>query len=200
MKALREWTAAAGLGDGRVFRSVTRHGRIGETLRPASVADVVKHCAKAAGLNSAEFGATACVPVMMSRDAPRLLADHALSDDVEDLAVDQYPVLRRFRRSAVSGTQPQRGLYELHTELSQVVRTIRKLGREGRVEEAKALHAEHPDLEKQFGAVQGRYEAPHERRPPERTMQGCSICCSDSYGRTVVEVHGRQAAGAARFV
>ena len=38
-----------------MFRSVTRHGRIGETLRPASVADVVKHYAKAAGLDPAEF-------------------------------------------------------------------------------------------------------------------------------------------------
>ena len=39
-----------------MFRSVTRHGRLGERLRPATVADVVKQYAKAAGLDPAEFG------------------------------------------------------------------------------------------------------------------------------------------------
>ena len=56
VKALRAWLDASGLEDGRVFRSITRHGRIGASLRPATVADVVKHYAKAAGLEPAEFG------------------------------------------------------------------------------------------------------------------------------------------------
>ncbi len=56
VRALRVWLDAAGLEDGRVFRSITRHGRIGASLRPATVADVVKHYAKAAGLEPAEFG------------------------------------------------------------------------------------------------------------------------------------------------
>ena len=41
---------------GRLFRSVDRHGRIGESLGAAAVADVVKHYAKLAGLDPAEFG------------------------------------------------------------------------------------------------------------------------------------------------
>ncbi len=56
VQALRTWLDAAGIEDGRVFRSVNRHGRIGKALRPASVADVVKHYAKAAGLDPADFG------------------------------------------------------------------------------------------------------------------------------------------------
>ncbi len=56
VRALRAWLSAAGLEDGRVFRSVTRHGRIGKSLHPASVSDVVKRYANAAGMDPAEFG------------------------------------------------------------------------------------------------------------------------------------------------
>ncbi len=56
VKALRVWLEAAGIEKGPVFRSVTRHGCIGGSLRPAGVADVVKHYAKAAGLEPADFG------------------------------------------------------------------------------------------------------------------------------------------------
>ncbi len=56
VKALRVWLEAAGIENGPIFRSVTRHGCIGGSLRPAGVADVVKHYAKAAGLEPAEFG------------------------------------------------------------------------------------------------------------------------------------------------
>jgi hypothetical protein len=43
VKALRVWLEAAGIEKGPVFRFVTRHGRIGESLQPATVAVVVKH-------------------------------------------------------------------------------------------------------------------------------------------------------------
>jgi integrase len=56
VRALRAWLEAAELKDGRVLRSVSRHGRVGERLRPAAVADVIKHYAKEAGLDPTEFG------------------------------------------------------------------------------------------------------------------------------------------------
>jgi integrase len=40
----------------RIFRSVTRHGQIGESLRPAAVATLVQGYAELAGLDPAEFG------------------------------------------------------------------------------------------------------------------------------------------------
>jgi integrase len=41
---------------GRLFRSVDRHGKIGESLHPAAVARIVKDYATRAGLDPAEFG------------------------------------------------------------------------------------------------------------------------------------------------
>ena len=38
------------------MRSVSRHGYVGPALRPADVADVVKHYARRAGMDAAEFG------------------------------------------------------------------------------------------------------------------------------------------------
>ena len=45
----------AKIKDGRLFRSVDRHGHIGGALTPQSVALVVKAYAEAAGLDPAEF-------------------------------------------------------------------------------------------------------------------------------------------------
>jgi len=55
VKALRAWLGGAGIVEGFVFRSVDRHGNIGESMSARAVADVVKRYAKRAGLNSAEF-------------------------------------------------------------------------------------------------------------------------------------------------
>jgi site-specific recombinase XerD len=55
VKALLAWLKAAGIWTGPVFRSVTRHGAIGEHLSTKAVADVVKHYAQRAGLNPSEF-------------------------------------------------------------------------------------------------------------------------------------------------
>lgn len=52
VRALRAWVEAAGIASGPVFRSVDRHGHLGETLSPAAVALVVKRSASAAGLEA----------------------------------------------------------------------------------------------------------------------------------------------------
>jgi len=53
--ALRSWLDAASITAGPVFRSVNRHGKVGEALTPQVVALVVKRHADAAGLDPDAF-------------------------------------------------------------------------------------------------------------------------------------------------
>jgi len=55
VRALSAWLDAAGVTEGRVFRSVDRHGNPGESLSTRTVAEVVKQHARRAGLDPAEF-------------------------------------------------------------------------------------------------------------------------------------------------
>jgi site-specific recombinase XerD len=53
--ALEAWTEAAHIDGGRIFRSVTRHGQVGESLSTRALANVVKAYAKQAGFDPDEF-------------------------------------------------------------------------------------------------------------------------------------------------
>jgi site-specific recombinase XerD len=53
--ALKEWIAAAGITAGKIFRSVNRHGRLGERLTDQSVSDIVKEHAERLRLNPKQF-------------------------------------------------------------------------------------------------------------------------------------------------
>jgi integrase len=53
--AWRAWQAAAGLQDGRAFRSVDRHGHVGASLSDRAVAKIIKRRARDAGLDYAEY-------------------------------------------------------------------------------------------------------------------------------------------------
>ena len=53
--ALDAWLEAAHVGEGKLFRSVSRHGRVGESLSTQALVDIVKHYAALAGLNPDEF-------------------------------------------------------------------------------------------------------------------------------------------------
>ena len=56
VKALRAWLKAAGIDEGPIFRPVNRHGHIAPArLSAGAVADVVKRCARAAGLDPANY-------------------------------------------------------------------------------------------------------------------------------------------------
>jgi len=55
VRALGRWTAAAGLTGERLFRSVDRHGRIGEGLSGAAVAEIVKRSVARVGLDPARY-------------------------------------------------------------------------------------------------------------------------------------------------
>ena len=57
VRALEAWLASAGIVEGPIFRSVDRHGHIGEAaLSDRSVALVVKRCAKRAGFDPKTLG------------------------------------------------------------------------------------------------------------------------------------------------
>ena len=53
--AVQAWLVAAAISDGKLFRSINRHGRIGAGLTDQSVALVVKKRAKLVGLEAGDF-------------------------------------------------------------------------------------------------------------------------------------------------
>jgi len=55
LRALRVWLGAAGITSGSVFRSVSRHDAVGESLSTRGIADVVKMYAERAGFDPSEF-------------------------------------------------------------------------------------------------------------------------------------------------
>jgi site-specific recombinase XerD len=55
VRAFRAWVEAAGISTGPAFRSVDRHGRLGESLSPAAVALVVKRSASLVGLEAEDL-------------------------------------------------------------------------------------------------------------------------------------------------
>lgn len=54
--ALDRWMEAAGIKAGRMFRSVDRHGNVGDSLGTRAVCEIVKRLAGKAGLDAARFG------------------------------------------------------------------------------------------------------------------------------------------------
>ena len=57
IRALNAWLEVAEVGHGRLFRAVSRHGHVGESLSPHAVGELVKQAAKRAGLDPADFAA-----------------------------------------------------------------------------------------------------------------------------------------------
>lgn len=55
VRSLRRWLEAADLGQGPLFRSVNRHGRVGGSLTAHAVALIVKRAAERAGLDPASY-------------------------------------------------------------------------------------------------------------------------------------------------
>ncbi len=56
VKALKAWLKAAGIDDGPIFRPVNRHGHLAPArLSAGAVAEIVKRCARAAGLDPAKY-------------------------------------------------------------------------------------------------------------------------------------------------
>ena len=55
IRALYAWLEAVPIHEGRVFRSVTRHSQVGDSLSGRALADAVKHYAQRAGFDPNEF-------------------------------------------------------------------------------------------------------------------------------------------------
>jgi site-specific recombinase XerD len=55
VRTLRAWLEAAAIREGAVFRSVSRHGRVGARLLPRDVARVLQRAAAAAGLDASRY-------------------------------------------------------------------------------------------------------------------------------------------------
>lgn len=55
VRSVQGWLDRSGISEGPIFRSVDRHGRIGDRLSDKAVALVVKRCADAAGLDARDF-------------------------------------------------------------------------------------------------------------------------------------------------
>jgi integrase len=56
VRAVERWLSASGIKSGRLFRSVDRHGRIGEALSGKAVAEIVKRAVARVGLDPAKYG------------------------------------------------------------------------------------------------------------------------------------------------
>jgi len=56
VQAVKDWLAASSITEGHLFRPITRHGHVGQArLSGHAVAQVVKACAAAAGLDATNY-------------------------------------------------------------------------------------------------------------------------------------------------
>jgi hypothetical protein len=55
VRAIEQWIAAGEITGGRLFRSVDRHGRIGNRVSGAALAEIVKRAVERIGLDPARF-------------------------------------------------------------------------------------------------------------------------------------------------
>ena len=55
VKSFKAWIEAGGISEGAVFRSVSRHGKVGDRLHHHSAARIVKNSAKRIGLDPKDF-------------------------------------------------------------------------------------------------------------------------------------------------
>mgnify|MGYP000892684330 CR=1 FL=1 len=89
--ALRDWIAAAGITEGRVFRSIRKGGRtLGGSLTGQAVANVVKRFAAAMGHDPRQYAAHSTRPGWTTSAAARganlwRMADHTRHKSLETL-------------------------------------------------------------------------------------------------------------------
>jgi integrase len=98
VKALQTWLRVARIGEGAVFREVSRHGRVGESaLTGRSVARIVKRGVATIGLDPAYFGGhslRAGLPTAAAREGSTELA---IMRQTRHVSVD---MVRRYIREA----------------------------------------------------------------------------------------------------
>ena len=98
VRSYRAWLDASGVTSGPVFRAVTRHGRMSDRrLGDAAVADVVKRCARVAGLDPCQFAGHSLRAGLITSAAEAGVAERDIMRQSRHKSV---PVMRRYIRGA----------------------------------------------------------------------------------------------------
>jgi len=107
IRALCAWMDAAGIESGRVFRSVDRHGRIGEGLSGRAVAGIVKGYATKAGLDG-DFSGHSLRSGFVTSAAERGQRAEAIAEHTRHASTDM--VRTYTRRADLFRSHPGEGL------------------------------------------------------------------------------------------
>lgn len=105
--ALAAWIAAAGITDGRVFRSVDRHGRVSNELSGRAVASIVKGYAAKAGLEG-DFSGHSLRSGFVTAAAERGVRAEAIAEHTRHASTDM--VRTYTRRADLFRAHPGEGL------------------------------------------------------------------------------------------
>lgn len=98
VRSYRTWLELADISDGAVFRPVNRHGAIADRrLGDRAVAEVVKRCAAAAGLDPSQFAGHSLRAGLITSAAEAGVAERDIMRQSRHRSV---PVMRRYIRGA----------------------------------------------------------------------------------------------------
>ena len=107
VRAVRAWLEAAGITEGRVFRSVDRHGRVGGALSGRSVASLVKTYAARAGLEG-DFSGHSLRSGFVTAAAERGVRAEAIAEHTRHSSTDMVRLYTR--RADLFRAHPGEGL------------------------------------------------------------------------------------------
>jgi site-specific recombinase XerD len=107
VRALRLWLEAAGIVEGRVFRSVDRHGRVGDGLSGRAVAELVKGYAARAGLEG-DFSGHSLRSGFVTAAADRGVRAEAIAEHTRHRSTEMVRVYTR--RADLFRAHPGEGL------------------------------------------------------------------------------------------
>ena len=88
VRALKAWLVAAGITTGPIFRSVDRHGNVGEALTRQAVARIIKARAEAAGLDAARYSTHSLRAGLVTEAARQGVPLHKIMEQTGHKAAD----------------------------------------------------------------------------------------------------------------
>ena len=107
--ALKKWITAAGIGSGALFRSVNRHGKVGERLTDQSVSDVVKEHAERLRLDPKQFAGNSLRAGFLTSAASRGASIFKMMDVSRHRSVTRCAAM--FATPSCSRITPERGCF-----------------------------------------------------------------------------------------
>ena len=96
VQAVAVWIEGAGIEAGPLFRSVTRHGGVGDALSARSIADIVKAAARRAGIEG-DFSGHSLRAGFVTSAAERGVRAESIADHTRHASVE---MVRRYTRKA----------------------------------------------------------------------------------------------------